>query len=306
MEREFLARFVSDVLRDKVVVTGGAYSKEEMCQRASEQGYQVTPRLVLDWAGLGLMDVPERHGQGRGRGVKATWPESQLPLFLAILQHRRDVSRKNLGALCNIPVWIWLRWGDGYVPLRQVRRAMKTWMAPAMGSSRTKAEAGGRQLVRDLKLLRADRADRNRLVAHLSKLQMTGYKKFDRLTLRPLVEAVIDPESKDRPVGPPGATTSTDTYLDLIEARLLFAGNMDAIPAEEWREAQANWRVTWQAYQARQPMFVTDPLLGHLFAKPDLNLEANNACSNLCTILGLRLLNERDGIVSARHRLGDP
>ncbi len=103
------------------------YSRDEMLRAVAAKGFQASPRLVTDWVGLGLLDRPTRRGRGRGRGIEATWPENQLRLFLVLLGHRR--RGVHVGPLANVPVWLWLAWGEDYVPLRQARRALSTWLA---------------------------------------------------------------------------------------------------------------------------------------------------------------------------------
>lgn len=264
------------------------FTKEALAQRARELGYDdVSPRLVLDWAGQGLLDRPDRTGRGRAQGVSSTWPANQLQLFIAILRHRADLPRKSLASLCNIPVWIWLVWGDAYVPLRQAKRALRTWVGPATGGSKARGEAAAREVVEVLKPLGSTKTDRMRLVDALTKQYLAGHRQFDRDKLRPLLEAVIHPEGGSSAVGPREAPISADIYLDLIEARLWLARNLDHVPNDEWQRAQAEYRFAWLGYNSIQPRLAADPQLGRMFPRGDVNDLANNACSNLMTILGL-------------------
>jgi hypothetical protein len=63
--------------------------------------------------------------------MKGVWSENQAQLFFALLKQRQ--SQRQIGALANIPIYLWLHWGDDYVPQRQLRRAMRTY---AQGATR--------------------------------------------------------------------------------------------------------------------------------------------------------------------------
>ena len=91
---------------------------------AGRAGFEIKPRLITDWASIGLLDQPEARGRGRGKGKSYTWPRQQAGLLIAVLNKRKEgVGRI---ALLNIPVATWLIWGDRYTPLRQARRALAT------------------------------------------------------------------------------------------------------------------------------------------------------------------------------------
>ena len=103
------------------------YTAAQMVHAAKDAGHErVSPRMVTDWAAHGLLDRPEDNGsRGRGGKVPGTWNEHQFQLFLSLLEAR--VHAKAVADLCSIPVWLWLWWGDDYVPMRQVKTAMTTW-----------------------------------------------------------------------------------------------------------------------------------------------------------------------------------
>src|SRR5947207_3156341 len=98
------------------------YTLEQLVGAGMDAGFEPTTRLAKDWASLGLLDHARRRGRGRGKGVEGTWPESQKELFLLLLAKRPEVKR--IATLCNVPVAIWLLWGDDFVPLRQARLAL--------------------------------------------------------------------------------------------------------------------------------------------------------------------------------------
>src|SRR4051794_28252688 len=101
------------------------YSTDALVDLARSHGERASARLILDWVSAGLLDRPERRGLGRGKGSVATWPIVQAEIFLALLRQRHEV--KQIAALCKLPVWCWLYYGDCTVPLRQVQRAILTW-----------------------------------------------------------------------------------------------------------------------------------------------------------------------------------
>src|SRR5206468_606477 len=120
----------------------------EMIADAEAQGHKVTARLVRDWTEAGLLDYPRRRPAGKGHGSRhALYPESQRKLFLTLLHHR--AAGNGIPSLARIPVGIWVYWGDGFVPVRQVRRAMLTWIGDPRSSLR-KARETAKEVARQL------------------------------------------------------------------------------------------------------------------------------------------------------------
>jgi hypothetical protein len=90
--------------------------------QSARAGYEITVRLIRDWAQAGLLDRPRKRPAGRGRGSnQALYPANQRELLLTLLSKR---AGNGISSLARIPVGIWMYWGDEYVPLRQARRAM--------------------------------------------------------------------------------------------------------------------------------------------------------------------------------------
>jgi len=111
---------------------GVLYSREQLLNAAAEiqlrEGFsvEVSDRLIADWTELGLLDRPVKRGLGRGKGIVAGWPETQLQLWMVLVRKRREVTR--IADLCNLPVALWMYFGEQYVPLRQVKLALSTWV----------------------------------------------------------------------------------------------------------------------------------------------------------------------------------
>src|SRR5450759_5370395 len=100
---------------------------DDLLADARRLGHPVTARLITDWVARGLLDHPHRRSRGRGHGsTKAVYSAHQRELFAVLLAHRAQAGRTS--PLTAIPIAIWVYWGDHYVPLRQARRALATWL----------------------------------------------------------------------------------------------------------------------------------------------------------------------------------
>src|SRR5438067_1709419 len=142
------------------------YTLTELQSAARDRGFDPSERLIKDWVGLGLLDLADKRSRGRGRGIERTWPQSQNELLLLLLAKRRDV--KQIVTLCNIPVSIWLWWGDDYVPARQALRALSTWAGAKATTSWRRAQWTARQLVDHYAGTVATAAQRKELVDLIS------------------------------------------------------------------------------------------------------------------------------------------
>jgi hypothetical protein len=263
------------------------YTIADLCRDAEAHGFSATPRLITDWVELGLLDAPDRHGLGRARGSAAgTWSEAQRQLFLALLDKRREV--KHIAPLCNMPVWLWLFWGDEYAPLRQVRRALETWggvRGGTKGLSWAKAHASARQQVERWGSSLARPKDRQALVDALSK--MIYKQQFDSDALVPLLERVFDPAHTGQPRGPLGAPVTPADYALLIRVRLEALAQLDALDNSLFEWARFMYLTMLPQYFQGQPQFAADPELGKLFTRPDINELVNNVCASLIGTIAL-------------------
>jgi hypothetical protein len=185
----------------------------DLTAAAAAAGYAIKPRLITDWASIGLLDRPDPRGRGRGRGKSYTWPAAQRGLLLTLLRHHGTVPRP---VLCNIPVGVWLIFGDEYVPLRQVRRALGTWGATYAQVSFTRAKQGAEQALLRLDHPAAAQADRDRLRRLLTRLTQGSH--VDRRELAEATRRVADPHGNGIVRGVEGLVDA-ESYIRIIMAR---------------------------------------------------------------------------------------
>jgi hypothetical protein len=271
------------------------HTKQQLVDAAKAAGHvRVSARLVDDWVALGLLDHPERHPRGYGRGsAPATWPDNQRELFLQLLAKRGEA--KTVAVLCNVPVWLWLWWGDGFVPLRQLRRAMATWAKAAREPARGRAAAAVSALIADWGAPDAPKRVQRQLAEALYPMVSTG--RVNVTTLRPLLDAAWVPKKPGRGNTDPGVSVSVDGYLQLLRARVdavhrlampegspRFEGGKRIEPIGdalyEW--ARLTYLTTRQSYGARLAAAGKLP--------DDLSDIAMSACLDLATMLGLGLI----------------
>lgn len=261
------------------------FSKKVLVQIASAKGYrQVSTRLVDDWVAKGLLDRPEHRPLGYGRGsLPAVWSDNQRELFLTLLEKRDEGAP--IATLCNILVWLWLWWGDSYVPLRQVRRAMQTWAKAAGYPPRGRARADMRRLIGNWGDPRARRNDCRALEAALYPMVCSG--RVEAAVLLPLVQRVFDPKGTGVPRGPAGGRITPEGYVGLLQARVEAITHLDTFDDQLFEQARVTYLATRHNYERQRPRLAADPELGARFAAPALAEIVWDACLDLVTLLGM-------------------
>jgi hypothetical protein len=268
------------------------YTVDELVELALEAGFEASVRLICDWESLGLLDSPRRRPLGRGRGSqKGVWSEAQKNLFLSLLHHRRQLPANRVAGLANIPVWLWLWWGDDFVPLRQARKALATWC----GRHRTKAGVSAseaRRMSRRFAETVVQPHTHPRDTAALRRVVEESLQtmSFDHEAFREAVRRVFDPHAEGRTIGPAGAPMSTDIVVRAVEARFSALHALDDLTDSQWEDARFIYVVTKIDYAQEQPDLAKHPLTGKTHQPPSLEGDVNKACFDLLTILGMSLL----------------
>lgn len=180
------------------------WTKAELAAEATRRGFNVRERLITDWCQLGLLDHPEHQGAGRGQGSRrGLFPPNQHRLFLELLQKRQGEKPTRPYLLAQIPLYLWVYWGDEYVPLRQARKALLTWIEGAMGRGLDTDRAAARALVEQISSPKAPRKEQRELIEAIANIGYRG-KVDDPQQLQFLFDVVIDPGGTGRAYGPPG------------------------------------------------------------------------------------------------------
>lgn len=267
--------------------TTGIYTKENMVAQAARAGYKVSTRLIDDWVQAGLLgNAEDRDWPGRthGSGSTARWTQHQRDLFLSLLQQRRKGNIRENGPLCNIPVWLWVYWGDlGGVSLKQVRRAMRTWTAYWRGQSYATVRKSAREVVRLASSTHA--TNKRELVDALSRIGVSG-ADIDDEELRYLLDQVIGPRAK----GPEQAPFSTDYIALMLGIRALAMQQVDEVlaqPDAAWEWTKVALLTTYAGYYEMQSEFATDPHMGRRFPRLTVAALCESVCYYLFTLLSI-------------------
>jgi hypothetical protein len=268
---------------------------DELLTQAQASGFIASRRLVIDWISLGLLDQPRRRGLGRGRGTETLWPDSQVKLFLVLLDKRRDVKR--VAPLCNVPVWMWLWFGDEYVPLRQTRRALTTWAGMSEHASSWKqARESARAITDKFAHPEAPRSARDDLTDLIAE---TAYgRPLDKEQLLATFRRVFNPTGGRSEVGVPGVRFRPEDYVLLIASRIAALARLRAPGFEDdafiW--ARGAYLESRAEYAQLVPRIAADAEASDLFLRrtpdgvvlpPTAEETLNQACVDLITLLGL-------------------
>ena len=261
---------------DRRVVDLDEWTKDDLLSEARRRGYsKATFRFIVDWTELGLLDNPKRRGTGRG-SKPAVWSDNQAELFFALLNKRRTVKR--LATLYNIPVFTWLGWGEDYVPIRQVRKVMRSFVAQRGKTSATAAANTANDYFRTLSVKRPTpiQSDNlNRVLSEISAVHRSELGQFQD-QLDEALRAVIAPN------GTRLTLPTVDNTIWAINCRLAAAGafynhtDEQQLPDHTLRKVQFEFSQTAPEYINADP-WRRDERLGEL---------ANGACSNLLFLLG--------------------
>lgn len=265
------------------------YTADQMLDVAERRlGWRPTRRLVTEWVQVGLLDRATPRGRGRGKGKQYTWPHNQLELFIQVLAKHKTVRRPTL---CNMPVTMWLFFGDAYVPLRQVRRALKTWAATYATGSFTQAKATAEQVLVQLDHPDASREDRE----HLRRLvTQAGTGKLDADALEDAARKVFDPHATGMSRGPMGLMDA-ESYVRVIKARVTGLSVIATAPDETYLHARNAYQSTDATNeQLRAPLDQQRGVTsGKAIGASNAGVQAafNRACLDLIMLLGFMTLN---------------
>ncbi len=222
---------------------------------AKQAGFPATQRMIMDWQSVGLLDYPTAQGgKGRGHGSnKKLYSANQRRLFLALLAKRSQTSR--VVTLTALPVYLWVYWGDEYVPLRQMRRALRFYIDRALKPSLEGRRQTAAKVVAQLRHPQASQTRVNKLERLLVTAMHEGPGLNDAIETE--MQAVFDPFDEGRVVGPPGVRLSVDRVMRIAIAVELATGALSrddqSVSDELFRHARELLRASMTAYLKQQP-----------------------------------------------------
>ena len=263
------------------------YTRQQLVELMARDGQRITPRLIADWVAVGLLDKGTPRGRGRGKGKAYLWPENQAELLRLLLAKRPEASRPTL---CNIPVALWLIWGDAYAPLRQVRRALKTWAEGWATVSGGRADQAAQEVLEQFDHPDAKPHDREQVGRLVAKAAYTG--EFDPAVLGPALARLADPNGVGLVRGPLGLG-STEDYVQMVLARLHAVSQLEKAPSEIFVKAREAYRLIGPLADPESTRIEVE---GKIVSLRELGAEqasfeeaTNRACIDLITLLGLEL-----------------
>lgn len=279
---------------------------DDMVADAAASGHPVTARLIRDWTEHGLLDYPQKRPAGKGHGsAPALYPACQRTLLVTLLSKRQG---NNIRSLARLPVGIWMYWGDDYVPLRQARRALMTWIGDARASKQRAREAA-RAILDQIDSPAATLRARRELLDVLAKAGYTGRLDFEQLERA--IRAVFEPDHRHqirKAIGHPSAPLMTESLIAATRARLVAVAalNDGSVTDDAFAQARDAHVFAYAEYIARQPFLAAASPPGgtQLYARVTADDTLSKCCGYLLSAIGMEIMYPDDAERLARARSG--
>lgn len=259
----------------------------------------MTDRLVTEWVRLGLLDQAIRVSRSDGRrGARYEWPDSQRDLLLTLLAKRSDVRTPS--SLVILPIAVWMYWGEEWVPLRQVRRALATSVG-LFGPPRSieRARGNARQVVAAIAPKDAPTSAVRDLREYLTVGMHTGRLEDERL--HRMVKALIGSAGLSR--GP--FTLQIEELVRVLRATTVAIERLGTITDGQFVEARNRHRSALLEYSVSSHLFAGIRQHASLFAPPTIESLIEGSARDLLFNLGLLLLARDQKIVLPPLQLMD-
>lgn len=253
---------------------------------------------MTDWTVRGLLDHPKKRPLGYARGsLQALYTRQQRDLFLVLLDKRRDGATR-IKSLARIPIWLWLYYGDDWVPTRQVSRTLKTWLGDYSASRQTAA----RDATAMLELFdHPDATPSARRRLHLTLTEVARNRRIiDRAGLGRAARDVFEPAAVigevRRGAGPSTMPVNADVLVACIEARLAGARAIYGARLDEefLNRARNEFSTSQTEYNRMLPRLSAEAGNQHasIFCASTPESQLRDCANDFLTLLGFMLLAE--------------
>lgn len=270
------------------------FTREDLIREANAIRPGATDRLVTDWVEIGLLDHPHKPGLGRGAGSHpGTWPAPQLKTFLSLWRKKPEAT---IADLCNLPVYLWLFWGDEFAPLRQVRRAMNSWLTRLRRVPIRAADAAAAHILGIVEEGRPSRAKRDFLSDALRAVPPDLEQARSQLVTKSHTRRTDPPTALGRTVD-----VDPELIMRLLTGRVTAEGQLDQLPDSLFEWARFFNLYAEEQYRQDQPMLGADSRHGRLFPQRRHEHMIKYACANLLTLLGASLTVKPNPAYVASH-----
>ena len=270
------------------------FTKEEVFAYIRSFGLHINDSLLQEFQEQGVMTNPRRRSRGRAKGNPGVWTRQQRDLLKSLCHARERQGMRSVAQRCNLPVWVWLYWGDGYgVTLDLVRRAMRTWALRQQSISLEASHKGAKLVVEQV----GNQHDggKQQAVREITDLFYEG--RYAEQVLGDSLYHVYDPNKK--PNGPSDIPFTPEGVNGLFRIRKeavdMLAHGKD-LPAVHWQWARFFHMYNLGQYMKEQPRYADESAGGpvaSLFEQETVERLALSTCMDLATVLYIGLLNPR-------------
>lgn len=266
------------------------FEKKELFASIRGCGLKIDDSLLQEFQEQRLMIPPRRQGKGRGKGNPGLWSLHQRNLLCSLCHMQQKRGVRQVAQRCNLPVWVWLYWGDEYgITLNQVKQVMKTWAERQLPLSLKTARQSARRLVNEV----ANHQDGGKQLAINEIAEMLYAGASTRQNLEESLHHVFDPTKpangpRDIPIVPKNIGWSIELRMKAVHVLL----QNDAIPDVQWEWARCFHLSHLSQYTKEQARYVREAVgtpVESVFSLETIESLWSSACADLASVLGLGL-----------------
>lgn len=258
------------------------YKAEDLIAYANAVRAGANRRQVTEYISLGFLDHPRKPGLGRGAGsAPGTWSWAQRELFRVLWAQRPMLTTAEL---CNFPVYLWMFWGDEYVPLRQVRKAMKIWLSRVQFVSAAAADYAAGEMLRVFGKQASSSAKRQLLAQALRGRKPDLDEVRKEISRAATSRAAIRVHGREQEV-----VVDERVMIGMLRGRLSAEEQLARFPDSLFEWARFFGLFGESAYAREQPALAMDHEHGWLFSPRYHNDFMKSTCATVLTLLGASL-----------------
>ena len=267
------------------------FDKKELYAYIRSYGFTIDDSLLEEFQKQGLMAPPQKRGRGRAKGASGLWTRQQADLLRTLCMMRERHKIRQVAQRCNLPVWVWLYWGDEWgVTLDQVKRVMKKWAKHQQYPSQERSRQGAKELVKKV----ANHQDSGKQLAMNELADMLYAGNHTQQAFGNSLHHIFDPAKPangphDIPVTPENVSGYIGLLMEAINA--LVTGR--EIPNVHWEWARCFHLTEFSQCAKDQHRYARETVgspVEQMFSVETIESLWSSACEDLAIVLGLGLV----------------